>query len=494
MRQRFEQQMSLRTIAISDVIFPLKSRDELPPILMALQYIFITPELNEKVFTLLENKVCGGKKKTGRKGMDLWHILVLAVVRNGRGSNWDSLALDANHNSLVRKVMGVHGTEFLGEEGEQFPYQSIVDNVRLIDEALLQEINQLVVDAGHHLVKKKEVEILSLKTDSYALETNVHFPTDLNLLWDSLRKCLDMIEQLKALTSLQGWRKIKNIRKTLKSLFRATSQKVFKGKDEHQKKQFVKQYLEQARLLETRVATLITTPPQAASNQDVVMKHIAALETYKKYVTKFTDQIERRLLKGEVIPAEEKVFSIFEPHTEWLTKGKLNRKVELGHLLLITTDQHQFIVDYKVLDKQRDAQQVGPLCERLKKNFGNKKIYSHSFDKGFWSKDNLEKLEAAEIEKVVLPKRGRYNKEDKKREGGNVFKKLRNAHSAVESNINMLEHHGLNRCMDKGLEGFNRCVGLSILAYNLHIFGNILLSKERAASEKREKVRLSLAA
>ena len=175
-------------------------------------------------------------------------------------------------------------------------------------------------------------------------------------------------------------------------------------------------------------------------------------------------------------------------------KGKLNRKVELGHLLLITTDQHQFIVDYKVLDKQRDAQQVGPLCERLKKNFGNKKIYSHSFDKGFWSKDNLEKLEAAEIEKVVLPKRGRYNKEDKKREGGNVFKKLRNAHSAVESNINMLEHHGLNRCMDKGLEGFNRCVGLSILAYNLHIFGNILLSKERAASEKREKVRLSLAA
>ena len=287
--------------------------------------------------------------------MDLWHILVLAIVRNGRGSNWDSLALDANHNCLVRKVMGVHDTEFLGEEGEQFPYQSIVDNVKLIDEALLQEINQLVVDAGHYLVKKKEVEILNLKTDTYALETNVHFPTDLNLLWDSLRKSLDMIEKLQELTFMPSWRKIKNIRKTLKSLFRATSQKVFKGKDEHQKKQLVKQYLEQARLLETRVATLITTPPQAASNQDVVMKHIVALEGYKKYITKFTDQIERRLLKGEVIAAEEKVFSIFEPHTEWLTKGKLNRKVELGHLLLITMDQYHFIVDCKVLDKQQDA-------------------------------------------------------------------------------------------------------------------------------------------
>ena len=63
MRQRFEQQMSLRTTVIADVKFPLKSRDELPPTLMALQYIFITPELNEKVFTLFENKVCGGKKR-----------------------------------------------------------------------------------------------------------------------------------------------------------------------------------------------------------------------------------------------------------------------------------------------------------------------------------------------------------------------------------------------------------------------------------------------
>lgn len=79
--------MNLRTAAISDVKFPLKSRDELPPILMALQYIFVTAELNEKVFALLEKKICSGKKKTGRKGMDPWHILVLAVVRHAYGTN-----------------------------------------------------------------------------------------------------------------------------------------------------------------------------------------------------------------------------------------------------------------------------------------------------------------------------------------------------------------------------------------------------------------------
>ena len=98
MRQRFEQQMSLRTVAISDIKFPLRSRDELPPVLMALQYIFVTPALNEKVFELLEKKICKGKKKTGRKGMGLWHILVLAVVRHACGTNWDTLETWANHH------------------------------------------------------------------------------------------------------------------------------------------------------------------------------------------------------------------------------------------------------------------------------------------------------------------------------------------------------------------------------------------------------------
>ena len=132
---------------------------------------------------------------------------------------------------------------------------------------------------------------------------------------------------------------------------------------------------------------------------------IELLEKYKKYVTKFTDQIDRRLLRGEEIPAEEKTFSIFEEHTEWLTKGKLNKKVELGHLLLITTDQYQFIVDYKVMENQRDASQVSGLCERIKRNFAGKKIYSHSFDKGFFSKDNQATLQDASIEQVILPDR-----------------------------------------------------------------------------------------
>jgi hypothetical protein len=487
MRQRFEQQQTIGVTAISDIQFPLRSRDELPPVLKALQYIFVTPELNKQVFELLEKKICSGKKQTGRKGMDLWHILVLAVVRHALGTNWDRLEYTANGDKLTRKVLGVHVEKF-GIEEIEFAYQTIVDNVSLIDEAMLQEINHLVVAHGHNLLKKKEEEVLklSLKTDSYAVETNVHFPTDLNLLWDSTRKSLDIAERIVKENNIEGWRKVKFIKGRVKSSFRHASQIVFRGgiKDPEKKRQAVKEYLQYARALELRLQFLVQTPLQVSS---VLIQ--MGLKHYLECMNKFISQIDRRLLKGEEIPASEKVFSIFEPHTEWITKGKFHPNVELGKLLLVTTDQFQFIVDYKVMEYERDAAQVKPLCERIKNKFPDAKIVSHSFDKSFHSKDNYEAVKT-NTEQVIMPKRGRKNREEQQRESAKPFKKLRNKHSAVESNINMLEHHGLNRCPDKGLNGLKDYVGFSVLAYNLHILGNHLMARQR---EKESRLLLRAA-
>lgn len=490
MRQRFEQQMNLRTVAISNVRFPLKSRDELPPVLKALQYIFVTPDLNEKVFSLLEEKIVSGKKKTGRPGMDLWHILVLAVVRHTLSTNWDRLEDMANYHELIRSVMGVHATAFIEEDKIEFGYQTILDNVQLIDEDLLQQINQLIVEAGHSLLKKKEEEELKLKTDSYVLETNVHFPTDLNLLWDSSRKCLDMIEKLKKETPLEGWRKIKHIRKSVKSIFRATSHQVFKGKKEGVKKQNVKIYLQHTETLVHRCQAILDSNIMADSPAAIIA--MVELRSYISYAVKMIDLVRRRLIQGEAIPACDKIYSVFEPHTAWIQKGKLNKRVELGHLLLITTDQHHFIVDYKVMENEKDPSQVVPLIERIQQKFKGKKIYSHSFDKGFYSKDNLQALQQSGIHEVIMPKKGKLNKEEKQRERAKEFKKLRYAHSAVESNINMLEHHGLNRCVDKGLYGYKRYTGLSVLAYNLHILGNCITEQEKQKERKRLKKQATL--
>ncbi|MBU1030466.1 MAG: ISNCY family transposase [Nanoarchaeota archaeon] len=488
MRQQFEHQTTMGITPISEVKFPRRSRDEMPPVLKSLQYIFVTPELNKKIFSLLEKKVCAGKKKTGRTGMDLWHILVLAVVRHTLNTNWDRLEYLSNYDVLMRQILGIHADTFDIPKKEFF-YQTIVDNVSLIDEQTLYEINILVVSHGQKLLnKKKEDKSLMLKTDSYVLQTNVHFPTDLNLLWDALRKGLDTIEKLQQETCLNGWRKIKLIYRNTKSIFRKTSQQVFRGKNEKQKKQAVQQYLNEAKKLERRFSSVILHL-SAVVDAKKILNLIAELCVYNEYVKKQINLIERRLLFGEKIEASEKIHSVFEPHTEWINKGKHFPSVELGHLLLITTDQNQFIVDYKVMEKEKDVEQVESLMERLHTTFPGQKIYSHSFDKGFFSKDNYQCLMKAQVENIILPKKGKLNTEEKERESNKTFKELRNAHSAVESNINMLEHHGLNRCVDKGLYGYKKYVGLSVLAYNLHILGNHLIVAERKKEKEKQKQR-----
>lgn len=490
MRQRFEQQTTIGIEPISEVKLPLKSRDELPSVLMGLQYIFVTPEVNEKIFSLLETKISAGKKKTGRKGMDLWHVLVLAVVRQALDTNWDRLELLANGDKFIRKILGVHVIDF-GIEEIEFCYQTMIDNVSLIDDDMLQAINEIVALHGQTLLKKKD-EALRLKTDSFVLEANVHFPTDLNLLWDSTRKCLDLINQLNTITHLEGWRKVHSIKQDFKSLFRSTSQQVFKGKSEEQKIKLVKLYLAKANGLSTRFEPIISSPPElirAFTTQEKLDKLLQEFKQYHEYVKKQIDLINRRLLQNEIIPSSEKIYSVFEAHTEWITKGKANNKVELGHGILITTNQHHFIVDYKVMEHEKDASQVKPLTQRLAKRFINTEIESHSFDKGFFSKGNFETLTQSKTKQVVLPKKGKLTKTEKERESSKEFKALRNAHSAVESNINMLEHHGLNRCPDKGIEGFKRYVGLSVLAYNLHILGNYLKAQAIKKAQQLQKQR-----
>ena len=87
---------------------------------------------------------------------------------------------------------------------------------------------------------------------------------------------------------------------------------------------------------------------------------------------------------------------------------------------------------------------------------------------------------------TFMPKKGKLSKSDKEREYNKSFQKFRRQHAAVESAINCLEHHGLNRCPDKGITGFRRYTALGILAYNLHKLGNFLLDEDRNKLSKNE--------
>ena len=151
MRKRFEAQLTLGSTPIEQIILPTKSRDEFPPFLRAMQHIYMDKELSEKIFSLLESIICS-RHATGRPGMDLWTIFVLAGARLCLNADYDRLHHLSNYDTLLRQMLGVHDGIVRGRD---FDRQTLIDNVSLLDDATLREINQVIVEAGHKIVKKK---------------------------------------------------------------------------------------------------------------------------------------------------------------------------------------------------------------------------------------------------------------------------------------------------------------------------------------------------
>jgi len=214
MRHPFQAQPDLQITPIEKIRLPLRSRDELPPLLAGLQWVWLHPTLKAEIFALLEARILAGKKATGRPGMDLWQILVLGVVRLGLAADWDRMEHIANYDPLVRQMLGLPATPW-DDESRRFGHQTLRDNVALLDDELLQQINARIAAAGREVFAKKggaPVAALEVKVDTYVLETDVHFPTDLNLLWDAGRKCVDLIVKYcdQFGYALAGWRKAKN--------------------------------------------------------------------------------------------------------------------------------------------------------------------------------------------------------------------------------------------------------------------------------------------
>jgi len=192
-------------------------------------------------------------------------------------------------------------------------------------------------------------------------------------------------------------------------------------------------------------------------------------------LSKHIDLVERRIIKGETIPQSEKMMSIFETYTEWIVKGKMRPSVELGKNASITSDQYNLILYHKVMNKEQDRDIVVETADWLLNRY--KPINSMSFDKGHWNAENRALLEL-EIPHVILPKLGKLTAEEKEIEESKIFKRLKNKHSAIESNINELEHRGLDRCPDRTYPHFKTYIALGICAYNLKKIGKKILESQ----------------
>ncbi len=512
MRTVHKSQMSFGEIDISKIKLNPKCRDDIPAILSGLQFIYVTPELHDTVFNILKTVVpkrINDDSSTedvsstlGRPGMAQWKILVLGVLRLGLNTDYDRIHDLANNHSTIRQMLGHSGG---WDDTHEYSLQTVKDNLKLFTPEVLSQINHEVIKAGHTLVKKKQKdgpivknkdsvyqdetpisEKLRGRCDSFVLETNVHFPTDISLLLDAVKKSTIQSARLAKLYKLTGWRQFNNnIRQFKKQYRRIQILKHSTSKDEtkkHQRAELIKSeyriYIEMAEQRFNRSEQAI----KALKDKGVADYQWVQLEQYQYYAELLRKQVYRRVINEEVIPHSEKIFSIFQPHTEWISKGKAGIPVELGLRVCIMEDQHQFILHSKVMEKITDDKIAVEMVTETQKDFPN--LACVSFDKGYHSKNNQKELKEY-LEQVILPKKGRLNEADKLHEGSNEFKKLRNKHSGVESAINGLEQGGLDVCPDHGLHGFKRYVSLAVLSRNIKRLGTIIRQEEKDKEERK---------
>jgi hypothetical protein len=490
MRVTQNEQMVIGEVDISKIEFDPKSRDDIPKILRGLQFVYTNVPLRTAIFELLESKISPEVSKTnGRPGMPLWIILVCGVIRLDLNCDYDRLHELVNQHNTLREMLG-HGAF----SDVSYHFQTLKDNVSLLTPELLDEINQLVVAAGHVLVKKKGAEALRGRCDSFVVETNVHYPTDINLLFDAMRKTITMTGQWCEELGMSDWRQhAYNVRQVKKAMHTAQNKKRSKAKSEEQVQKNKTLIIEahQAYLkiaqgyLDKAEQTLLSIELHNARDLIDFARNFARKVEIKGFIAhakRQIDQIRRRVIEGEVIPHAEKVFSIFQPHTEWVSKGKAGVPVELGVKVCVMEDQYQFILHHQVMQKLTDDQVTVDMVIQTKKRFPT--FNACSFDKGFHSQQNQIDLKE-QLELAVLPRKGKLSKQAQQEEKAESFVKARRAHSAVESAINALEVHGLDVCPDHGITGFKRYVALAVLSRNIHRIGAIVWQQDREREQRK---------
>jgi IS5 family transposase len=488
MRVVQNSQMQIGEVDISKMKFDPKSRDDIPKILRGLQHLYMNPALRAKLFQFLEERISPQVDKgNGRPGMALWPIFVCGVLRLDLNIDYDRLHSLVNRYIDIRQMLG-HG-EF---DETYYELQRLKDNVSLLQPELLDEINQLIVAAGHVLIKKKENEALRGRCDSFVVETDVHFPTDINLLYDAMRKVIILTAQWCNRHEVSHWRQhAYNVRHVKRLMRTAQNKKRSKAQSEEQQKKNAtliveahQEYLDVAeRYLNKAQETLATLDQRRLTSEfDIVRK--LEIEGFMQHARRQIDQTKRRVILGDVIAHAEKVFSIFEPHTEWVSKGKAGVPVEFGVKVCILEDQHQFILHHQVMEKKTDDQVTVSMVTEAKRRFPN--LNACSFDKGFHSKENQIALKE-HLELVALPRKGKLSQQAQEVEQSAAFIKARCAHSAVESAINALEVHGLDMCPDHGIDGFKRYVALAVVARNIHRIGAILWEQEQQREQWKKK-------
>ena len=456
-------------ISFADLEFLIQGLD-LDPILKGISDFL---DDHPKIVKIVKKDLDRGLKKpaTGRCGITAPQVVRSLILM--RVKNWD-------YRELRERIAdGYTLRRFTGFYSQRVPKHDAFNRAfNKLRPATLQAINDLIVEAAVDLGVEDGKK---LRVDTTVVETDIHYPTDSTLLWDVVRVVTRLIGRLGAMIpkGIDGFTDhTRSARRRMQEIERMTArQRHDQQRDKYRQLiGITQQVVHQAR------GVLEKTKDQCAVDlmDDLVIGELRRqIDHYCQLGARLIDQSRRRVLEGEQVPTEEKIYSIFETHTDLIKRGKVQKPIEFGHKIFLAESAHGLITQYRVLEgNPSDQVHVTPSLKRHKKTFGFVPDW-YSSDRGFFSDENIQGCPGVKL--VCIPQRGGKRTASREAfEKSPEFKKGQRFRAGIEGRISVLfRGRGMKRCLAEGRERFEVLVGAAVLTNNLMSIAHLLNQKQK---------------
>jgi transposase, IS5 family len=414
----------------------------------------------------------------GRKASPAEVVLRLLVLKHLKNWSYENLEKEVRPNLVYR--------QFTRIGGERVPdAKTMVRWGRVLGAEVIRQIHEEVVQASQ---QTRVVSGRKMRLDTTVVETPIHYPTDSTLLGDGVRVLTRVMRQIESETGKVGTRlrsRMRSVKYRLIEISRAAKQRgdPAQGKIQRGYEKLmgtVGQVVAQAQSFVAEVAGGIKQATTVLG--DIRLKGcVEQLKQFSQLTERVLEQTKARVLEGNT-HFQEKLFSLFEEHTEAIRKGKAAKPTEFGKMVKIQEAEHQIITDYEVFEKRPlDADLLLSSIDTHEKLLGRiPKLVAA--DAAFFSADNQAQAHAKGVEKLAVPNKRTRSRAVWAQQRQRWFKRAQRWRVGCEGRISVLKRkHGLLRCRYYGMEGMKRWVGLGVIANNLIQMGKQLARKPAQA-------------
>lgn len=419
---------------------------------------------DEKLFTLVKEDLSRRHPKTlktGRNSTPVEVVMRMLIVKRLYQYSYAETERYISDSLVLRQFCRIYLNQVPDDT-------TMIRIANQIQPETLEKFNARIVEIA---VKSKITLGKKLRTDGTVVETNIHAPTDSRLLADSIRVLSRILAKARKAMEI-AIEPMEDFAKAAKKTARNIGEAMRKRTDEAKVigKQYYQELLEMTAKT-TQQAEQVLAHLETQTNQ-AARKMTQSLKTFIPLAQKVMDQTRRRVFKEEKVPAQEKIVSIFEAHTDIICRGKESKPVEYGHKIWLDEVDGGIVTHYRILDgNPNDETQWEPSLNAHFETFQQPPEQA-SADRGLYSAPNEKFAQDLGVERVILPKRGYKSQQRREREQQDWFVEGRKWHAGVEGRISVLKRaHGLGRCLNHGSTGFACWVGWGVIAGNLAVIG-----------------------